>query len=106
MSEEKDEAMLRLEEIIGHPTNPTYSSLLDQERATKKELSRERHDLAQLLAALPSKAPKKGTKAFDSYQKTLKQIQVLKVSISKKHDELMDILKNEERISREIQGDK
>lgn len=105
-SGEWDEAMLRLEEMIGHPADQTYNSLLDQERAAKKVLSKERQDLTSLLNNIPPKIPKAGTKEFEAYQKVQIQIQALKQRISKKHDELMDILRNEEKISREIQGPK
>ena len=100
---EWDQTLAKLEEMISHPADITYSSLQNRESATKRDLSKERSELTSLLNSLPTKAPKAGTKESESYLNVQKQIQILKERISKKHDELMEILKNEVKISQEIQ---
>jgi len=97
------EPIERLEEIIPHPADKTFNSLHDQGLSAKKELADERHELGILLGKLPKKPPSSGTKEHAVYLQTQKQIQHLKERISKTHDQLMEILKNEEKISREIQ---
>lgn len=102
-NEENPEPIERLEEIIPHPADKTFNALHDQGISTKKELADERHELGILLGRLPKNPPAPGTREHQAYLHTLKQIQSLKEKISKKHDQLMEILKREENISREIQ---
>lgn len=101
--EDFPEPIERLEEIFPHPADKTFNSLHDQGLSTKKELAAERHELGLLLAKLPLKPPSPGTKGHADYLHIQKQIESLKNRISKKHDQLMEILKHEEKISREIQ---
>lgn len=103
MTKEEPEPIERLEEIVIHPADKTFTTLHDKSLLAKKELSNERDELAALLAKLPSAPPKPHTKEHQAYQQTQSQIRALKGQIAKKHDELMEILKTEERISREIQ---
>ncbi len=102
-NEEIPEPIERLEEIIPHPSDKTFNALHDQGLLAKKELADERHELGSLLAKLPKNPPPHGTKEYNAYQITQQQIQLLKEKISKTHDQLMEILKKEEKISREIQ---
>lgn len=102
-SREPPEPVERLEEILVNPADKTFNSLHDQGLLAKRELAEERHELGLLMAKLPNKAPSPGSKEHVYYLQTLKLIENLKTRISKKHDQLMEILKNEERISREIQ---
>lgn len=106
MNQEDPEPIERLEEILVNPADKTFNSLHDKELSAKKELADERHELAILLGKLPQKLPKSGSKAHTEYLLVQQQVQSLKEKISKKHDELMEILKNEEKISREIQENK
>ncbi len=106
MNREDPEPLERLEEVLIHPSDKTFNSLHDQELSTKKELAEERHELNALLEKLPKKIPKSGSRAHAEYLLIQQQIQKLKEKISKKHDDLMEILKNEEKISREIQEKK
>lgn len=97
------EPMERLEEILFHPADKTFNCLHDKELAKKKELANERIELATLMGKLAKHPPKKGSEEHKEYEKTQEEIQILKEKISKNHDELMEILKNEEKISREMQ---
>lgn len=97
------EPVERLEEIPYHPCDKTFNNLHDKQLAAKKELTEERHQLAHLMAKLPPISPKKGEIGYEEYGQILQQIQLLKQKISKKHDDLMEILKHEEKIIREIQ---
>lgn len=103
MTKEDQEPVERLEEILFHPADKTFNRLHDQGLATKKTLRDERQELTDLLNRLKNPPPKKGTKEYQEYTQTQKEIEALKERISKTHNELMEILKNEERISREIQ---
>ena len=103
MTKDDPEPIERLEEIIANPADRTFSSLHDQGLNAKKELAEERKELAALLGKLPNRPCKPGSKEDELLRQTQTQIQILKEKISKKHDELMEILKNEEKISREIQ---
>lgn len=79
------------------------SNLLhEKELSKKKELSEERHELSTLMSSLPKTPPEKGSREYEAYERILKQIENLKGKVSKKHDELMDILKEEEKISKEL----
>ncbi len=80
--------MERLEEIFFHPSDKTFNSLHDKGIAAKKELAAERTELARLLAG---------------GERSEEEINSIRKRISQKHDELMEILKTEEKISREIQ---
>ncbi len=102
-NQEMPEPIERLEEIIPHPSDKTFNTLHDQGLLAKRELADERHELGILLGKLPTNPPLSGTKEHNAYQITLNQIQLLKEKISKTHDQLMEILKREEKISREIQ---
>jgi hypothetical protein len=104
MTKEDSEPVERLEEIIAHPADKTFNALHDKGLVAKKELNDERRELANLLSKFPNPPPKPGTKEHAAYLQTQKQIQSLKERISKTHDELMEILRSEEKISREIQG--
>jgi hypothetical protein len=55
------------------------------------------------LAKSPPHPRAVGPKEHASYLHIQTQIQSLKEKVSKKHDQLMEILKSEEKISREIQ---
>ena len=88
MTYDEPEPIERLEEIIAHPADRTFNALHDRALAVQKELASERRELGELLGRQESKEI---------------DIQTLKRKISKTHDELMEILKNEEKISREIQ---
>ncbi|HSX10794.1 MAG TPA: hypothetical protein VLF94_03645 [Chlamydiales bacterium] len=65
----------------------SLEDMIARRRDPKKELADERLELVKLLAQLPP---------------THKDVQALKEKISKNHDELMEILKNEESLSREF----
>jgi hypothetical protein len=104
MTKEDQEPVERLEEIIAHPADKTFNALHDKGLVAKKELNNERRELANLLGKIPNPLPKPGTKEYDGYLQTQNQIQSIKAKISKTHDELMEILRSEEKISREIQG--
>ncbi len=80
--------MERLEESCFHPSDKTLNSLRGKSLLTKKQLAQHRHELTQLLAS--NAAPEN-------------EIRSIRKQISQKHDELMEILKTEEKISREIQ---
>ncbi len=103
MNSEDQEPVERLEETLFHPADKTFNSLHDQALRTKKELTDERHELNRLLKILPSPPPKAGTTEHEAYLKVQQQIQELKEMVAKTHDELMEILKKEEKISRDIQ---
>lgn len=103
MTKEDQEPIERLEEIIPHPADKTFNSLHDRGLSAKKELTDERHELGMLVAKLPKQPPKKGSKDYEDYLIIQKEIQSLREKVSKKHDELMEILKNEEKICREMQ---
>lgn len=103
MTKEDQEPVERLEEILAHPADKTFNALHDKGIQRKKELTDERHELGRLLTKIPSPIPNPGTKEHTDYLQIQKQIQTLKERVSKTHDELMEILKNEEKISREIQ---
>jgi len=103
MTKEDPEPVERLEEIIAHPGDKTFNTLHDKGLSAKKELKDERHELADLLSNIPNPPPKPGSKEYGHYLSVQKQIQSLKERISKTHDQLMEILKTEEKISREIQ---
>jgi len=103
VKEEFPEPIERLEEIFPHPADKTFNSLHDQGLLTAKELAAERRELGLLLAKSPPHPPAVGTKEHESYLHIQTQIQSLKEKVAKKHDQLMEILKNEEKISREIQ---
>lgn len=99
----KDDSIDKLEEWL----NPDASKMLkDKEVSKKKELADERHELGLLLSSLPSKPPQAGSREYEAFLRIQAKIQLLKEKVSKKHDELMEILKTEEKISREIQGGK
>lgn len=104
--EDDPEPIERLEEIVAHPADKTFNALHDRELATKRELAQERHELAVLLTKFAGVPPKKGSRDYEAYVENQKEMQVLKEKISKKHDELMEILKNEEKISKEFQEKK
>jgi len=82
---EHPEPIIRLEETLFHPADKTLDNLHSRGTLAKQELS-------QLRQELSASSPRK--------------VQQLKKKISKKHDELMEILKNEEKINREIQDNK
>ena len=88
MNYEDPEPMERLEEILANPADKTFNALHDKAIAVKKELASERHGLQVLLGKRESPSS---------------EIQALKKKISKTHNELLDILRTEEKISREIQ---
>lgn len=79
------EPIERLEEISPHPADRTFNTLHDQGLLVKKQLREERDHLNELLKT----------------DRTL-EIQTVKANIAKKHNELMEILKLEEKICREI----
>lgn len=83
------EPIERLEEISPHPADRTFNTLHDQGLSVKKQLCQERDRLSNLLQSEPS-------------PEVQKEIQAIKASISQKHNELMEILKLEEKICREI----
>ncbi len=103
MTKEDQEPVERLEEIIAHPADRTFNALHDKGLVAKKELNDERRELADLLSKLPASPTKPGTKEHAAYVQTQKQIQSIKEKITKAHDALMEILRSEEKISREIQ---
>lgn len=103
MNKEDPEPIERLEEAFQNPADKIFNSLHDKELTTKKELAEERKELTALLAQMPGSAPKKGTEEHRIYQQSQKQIQALKKQIAKNHEELMEILKAEEKFTREIQ---
>lgn len=103
MTKEDPEPVERLQEIFAHPADKTFNAMHDRGLAAKRELADDRHELGKLLKQLPEVAPKPGSKEYAEYVQTQKEIQSLKEKVSQKHDELMEILKNEEKISREIQ---
>lgn len=84
-------------------SDKTLNAFHDKGTAAKKKLAEERHELGLLLAAMSEKPPLPGTKEHEAFLHRQQKIQTLKEQICKKHNELMDILKNEEKISREIQ---
>ena len=96
-SELYDEEFLRLEEIITHPKDLAFSSLEHRKRSAQKNLSQERNNLNRLLNCLPAHSPKDGTKEHELYQNIQMQIQLIKNQISEEHNELMEILKNQEK---------
>jgi hypothetical protein len=102
MTKEDQEPVERLEEILSHPADKTYRSLHDQGMQRRKELVDDRQELGWLLSQLPSPLPNPGTLEYANYVQVQKQIQCLKEKVSKNHNELMEILKHEEKISREI----
>ncbi|MBX7067356.1 MAG: hypothetical protein K1X28_09005 [Parachlamydiales bacterium] len=95
MTKEDQEPVERLEEFFPH-------SAANQSAQRKKDLADIRQELAILLGKLPNPAPKKGSKGYETYCQIQSQIQDLKTKISKTHDDLMEILKSEEKLSREI----
>ncbi len=103
MFDEFPEPIERLQEILAHPSDKTFNALHDKGLSTKKELSNERQELATLMTKLPATPPKPTSIEYKSYIQILIEIQKIKEKISQKHNELMEILKNEEKISREIQ---
>jgi|GEM_PF-6108223 hypothetical protein len=96
-AEKWDEESLRLEEIITHPNDLAFNCLDQRKRATQKQLSQERSRLNHLLKSLPLSLPKQGTKERESYKNIEMQIEIIKKQISMEHNELMEILKNEEK---------
>jgi hypothetical protein len=96
------EPIERLEEIINHPADKTLHALQSQSFHTKKELSQERHELSLLSQNLPSTPPPSNTPEHTTYLQLQSQLDALRKKISQTHNELMEILKTEERISREI----
>lgn len=84
MREEHPELILRLEESLFHPTDVTLNNLRLRGLFAKKELFAIRQELID-LTSLNGASEKK-------------QIQLLKKKVSQKHDELMEILKIEEKI--------
>lgn len=106
MTKEDPEPVERLQEFMVHPTDTTFNSLHDKGLTAKKELAQERHELGLLMSQLPQTIPQNGTQEHFHYTEMQKQIETLKQRVSKKHDELMEILKSEEKISREIQQKK
>ncbi len=100
------EPVERLAEVEINPADVTFNALHDRELAKKKELCSERHELAELMSKMPQKVPKRGSKAYEEYRLLQEKMGKLKEKISKKHDELMEILKTEEKTSREIQEKK
>lgn len=103
MTKEDPEPVERLQEIIAHPADKTFNAMHDRGLFAKRELADERHELRILFGKMPEMPPKPGSKEYNEYVQTQNEIQSLKEKVSKKHDELMEILKNEEKISREIQ---
>lgn len=95
MTKEDQEPVERLEEILP----PSRS----QSAQRKKDLADERQELALLLGKLPNPPPKKGSKGYETYAQIQNQIQDLKAKITKTHNDLMEILKSEEKISREFE---
>lgn len=87
MNEEPSE---KSEEISYHPADKTFHTLHEKSKMTKEQLVLEREELARLM-----------NRASENDEETEKKIQILKTSIIKKHNELMEILKNEVRISQE-----
>lgn len=79
-----------------------FGMLHEKEILAKKELSQERHDLSLLLSSLPEKPPPIGTQEHTNYLRIEKEIAKVKSKIAEKHEELMEILKNEEKINQEI----
>jgi hypothetical protein len=79
------EPIERLEENSPHPADKTFNTLHDQGLLIKKQLREERDHLNELLKT----------------DRTL-EIQTVKANIAKKHNELMEILKHEEKICRGI----
>jgi hypothetical protein len=103
MTKEDQEPVERLEEIIAHPADKTFNALHDKGLLAKKELNDERRELANLLSKIPNPTPKPGTQEHTAYLQIQQEIQSIKAKISKTHDALMEILRSEEKISREIQ---
>ncbi|MDE3047261.1 MAG: hypothetical protein KGI83_02805 [Verrucomicrobiota bacterium] len=68
----------------------------------KKELTDVRQELVALLNKLPNPPPKKGTPGYETYRQMQSQIQDLKAKLSKTHDEWMELLKAEDKLSKEL----
>jgi len=102
MTKEYPEPLEKMDEF-SNPADKTLLFLQEQSRSAKEELSSERLELNKLLALLPDSPPKKGSSDYSDYLKIQERIRALKNQVIQKHDELMEILKNEERMSREIQ---
>lgn len=102
MTKEDVDPVERLEEIIPHPADKSFNSLHNESTKRKKELADEREELAKLLNRIPNSPPKQGSQGYQDYNQIQKQIEEMKSKISKTHNELMEILKNEEKLSREI----
>ncbi len=94
----QEEPIEKLEEIIADKTFSAHKRMF-----ARKNPPDEWHELSLLLAKLPTKPPKPRSKEYAQYTQ---QILSLKEKISKKHDELMEILKNEEKTIREIREKK
>jgi hypothetical protein len=104
--EKKDdpEPVERLEEMTVHPADKTYHTIHNRGLSAKKELADDRRELGLLLNQLSTNPPPaKGSREHAAYLRMQKEIETLKVKVSEKHDQLMEILKHEERIGREIQ---
>lgn len=99
MNFEEIEPLERIEETNFHPADTTFNSLHDKGLNLKNELKEKRHELSLLISRLPSPAPKRGSSEYPRYQQMLQKIQDLKGTIAQTHDELMEILKNEEKIN-------
>ncbi|PIS03322.1 MAG: hypothetical protein COT85_00555 [Chlamydiae bacterium CG10_big_fil_rev_8_21_14_0_10_42_34] len=100
MENQDPEPIVKAEECIENRADITVNSLQDKSRHIKKELKEERDALSALMKQLPENSLELDSKGVQS---TLKQIELLKEKIAQKHDELMEILKNEEKISKTIQ---
>lgn len=98
------EPVEKLEEMIVHPADKTYHTIHSRGLSAKKELADDRRELGLLLNQLSAHPlPAKGTREHAAYLQMQKDIEALKAKVSEKHDQLMEILKHEERIGREIQ---
>lgn len=82
-----EEPLIRPEEFSYHLKNQT---LHEESQKAKEQLALDRNELAKLM-----------NRNDGTDEELERKIQVLKTRIVKRHDELMEILKNEVRISQE-----